>query len=127
MTDESSGDERILLLAGDPELSKTVEESLAILGYATRMSSSFEELSEVLSAEQYSLIVIDSSAGTQSDRDLWLTEVRDHHDSVAILMIDAGEIERPTAWPNTDSLRKPFSLNDLAITVRQLLDRSNDV
>ena len=122
-----TGDERILLLAGDPELSKTVEESLAILGYETRMSSSFEELSELFSAEQYGLIVIDSSAGTPSDRDLWLTEVRDRHTSVPVLMIDAGEIERQTAWPNTDSLRKPFSLKDLAITVRQLLDRSDDV
>ena len=122
-----TGDERILLLAGDPALSKTLEESLTILGYATHLSSSFADLSDQFANERYSLIVIDSSAGTQADRDLWLSEVRDRHASIAVLMIDAEELQTQNASPNTDSLRKPFSLKDLAITVRQLLDRSNDV
>jgi len=122
-----TGDEQILLLAGDPELSSTVEESLAILGYAARTTSSFDEFSALLSAELYSLVIIDSSAGTESELNSWFTEIRSHHASIGMLLINAGESETQCGPANVDSLKKPFSLEDLAVTVRQLLDRYDDV
>lgn len=121
-----SGNERILLLAGDPALSCTVEESLAILGYTTRVSSSFEAFSALLATEAFSLLIIDSSAGSEAELDSWLTEIRSRHASTGILVIDAGGLASLSRWAGADSLNKPFSLNDLAVSVRQLLDGRDD-
>lgn len=122
-----TGEERVLVLAGDADLSRTVEESLAILGYTTRMSSDLREASALLSAEQYSLLIVDSSAGAVSELDAWLTEMRNRHPSVAVLLIDAGERRMQHAQPDVEWLEKPFPLKDLAITVRRVLDRRVDV
>lgn len=122
-----SGNERVLLLAGDAEISKTVEESLRILGYATCRSTNHEDLIRRLSAETYSLLIIDSSAGTENERESWFTTIRDHHPSLAVLFVDASASETGRGLTNTDLLKKPFSLKDLAVKVRQLLDRCGDV
>ncbi|NNC65827.1 MAG: PAS domain S-box protein [Gammaproteobacteria bacterium] len=122
-----TGEERILLLAGDPEISRTIEESLSILGYATRISSNLEEFSDLLSDEEYSLVIIDSSAGTATELDPWLAQIRSHHTSVAILLIAAGARKIPHGQTNIVLLKKPFPLKDLAIAVRRLLDRDSDV
>ncbi len=121
-----TGDERVLTLAGDPELANTIEESLEILGYSARMGSSFEETSEILSTEPCDLLIIDSSAGADSELDAWLTQTRSRHAALPILTIDTGELEARRGQARTVSLKKPFSLKDLATTVRQLLDRGND-
>ncbi len=122
-----TGDERVLLLAGNPALSRTLDESLAILGYATSTSSTFEDSTRRLTAERYSLFIIDSSAGAESELDAWLTQLRDHHAPVAVLLIDAGERELSIEQGNVETLKKPFPLKDLAITVRRLLDRHSEL
>ncbi len=122
-----SGNERVLILAGDAELSNTVEQSLRMLGYATHLHTSHDDLARLLSAETFSLLIVDSSAGTDAERDSWFTAIRNRHPSIAVLLIDSGAGEPPHGLANTDLLKKPFALKDLAEMVRRLLDRCSDV
>jgi PAS domain S-box-containing protein len=103
-----TGNERILLLTDDPECSATIKESLEMLGYTVLLSRRLEERFDIPTATAFNLLLVDTSVS---------------NDIGAIQLFDANHIDEPEYGV---VLNKPFSLNELAATVRRVLDGEVD-
>lgn len=111
-----SGTENIIVLARDENLSAMINQILTVLGYAVRVAADLASATKLLKAASPALIICD---GFEIDA---LIEGYSNTDSaiIRVLMLQAVGVDE-TETHHT-ALHKPFSIPDLAVTVRETLD-----
>jgi signal transduction histidine kinase/CheY-like chemotaxis protein len=119
-----TGTERVVVLAPDEALRSTIRQILEVLGYAVTFTAFEEEMLTALRTEQAQLLIVDGPG--RDDRDL-LTRSRAVRPGLKVIVTTEG----PRALDSIESrdvatLAKPFTLADLAGTVRRALDASVD-
>jgi len=115
-----TGNERILVLAHEPAVAETLEESLSILGYVPRVIGSQNELSPALAIQEFSLVVIDSSF--ESDVATLVSSLTRRNPATSILRVGSSADGDQDSTDGVEWLKKPFTLKDLATAVRGILD-----
>ena len=116
------GSEPVLVVAADRSVADTLRDSLAVLGYAVQVIHDSAELSRRLDSGEFELAVLDSSADTSATPRRLAAAIRRKYPAVSTLVVidsDSSERDGPGVSP---ALLKPFSLKDLAILVRRVLD-----
>ena len=118
-----TGTETVLILAAEEGLRSTIRQILEVLGYSVRFTAELEETLAIARDERVDLLIIDGGMRpevTQADVVAQLARVAP---SVKVIVADDGPSSRER-WVGLDAaiLLKPFSLADLANSVRQTLD-----
>jgi anti-sigma regulatory factor (Ser/Thr protein kinase) len=110
-----SGTESIIVLARDENMSAMINQILTVLGYRIRIADDLRRVSELLRETLPDLVICDgfeirplleahTTGGAKSQ----------------VLMLQANGVEEGAGeYPR---LHKPFSIPDLAVTVREVLD-----
>ena len=117
----STGTERVVVLALDEALRATIHQTLEVLGYRVEVAADAEELLAAVAAEPTDLLMIDGLG--RGDADILRRAAR-----AAAAACASSRRSIPAARPSafegssTASLTKPFTLADLAGTVRRTLD-----
>jgi len=119
-----TGKERILILSTDPDIRSTVQELLEVLGYSTTLVSKANDAYQILKHEHIDLLMTEAVPGPGvSVREL-LSNARQAVPNVrTIIMGDEPTSEISWNRPEAEVMVKPFSLADLANTVRHVLDK----
>ena len=116
----STGTERIVVLALDEALRTTIHETLAVLGYRVEVAANAEGLLAAVAAEPTDLLVIDGVGRVDADV---LRRVRAARPQLRIVAtVEAGRAPERIEGLEAASLTKPFTLADLAGSVRGTLD-----
>jgi DNA-binding response OmpR family regulator len=101
-------------------LRATIHQTLEVLGYRVRVASGTEDLLAAVAAEPTHLVVVDGLG--RGDADV-LIRARALTPALRIIATtDPGRAGERIALSGVASLTKPFSLADLAGTVRRTLD-----
>jgi signal transduction histidine kinase len=112
------GTERVVVLALDEALRGTIHQTLEVLGYRVKVASGTEDLLAAVAAEPTDLVLIDGLG--RGDADV-LIRARAIAPQLRILTtVDAGRAGELA--PGAAALPKPFTLADLAKTVRRTLN-----
>jgi signal transduction histidine kinase len=115
-----SGTERVVVLAMDEALRATIHQTLEVLGYQVTVAGDTEDLLAAVAAGPTALLVIDGLARGETE-----VLVRAHALRPKMRIIATahpGRAPEPVAGLDIASLTKPFTLADLARTVRRTLD-----
>ena len=119
-----SGDETVLLLATEEGLRATISQILEVLGYSVVTSPSAEESVALLRKERIDLMIVDSGHVSSLEK-LW--GAGSMTDSCRILQLASSGTTTGLDTASGRVLLKPFSLADLAQTVRDALDASDEM
>jgi signal transduction histidine kinase len=115
-----TGNERVVVLAPDEALRSTIRQILEVLGYAVTFTAGEDEMLAALHTEQAQLLIVDGSG--RDDRDL-LARAKAVRPDLRFIVTAEGVRPLDSASPNGGVvLAKPFTLADLAGTVRRALD-----
>ncbi len=115
-----TGSERVVLLALDEALRMTIHETLAVLGYRVEVAANAADLLVAIAGEPTDLLMIDGIG--RIDRDI-LIRVRAAQPQLRIVATtEPGRGPERIEGVATAPLTKPFTLGDLAKTVRRTLD-----
>lgn len=115
-----TGTERVVVLAIDADLRATIHQTLEVLGYRVKVASGAEDLLAAVAAEPTDLLVIDGLG--RGDADI-LIRARAIRPRVRVIVTaDAGRAAERLTGVAAAALAKPFTLADLAGTVRRALD-----
>ena len=115
-----TGTERVVVLAPDEAVRATIHQTLEVLGYRVHLASGVEDLLAAVGAEDTHLLVLDGLV--RSDADV-LIRARALRPRLCIIVTsDAGRPVERFPTPGVGTLTKPFTLADLAGTVRRTLD-----
>ena len=115
-----TGTERVVVLAMDEALRATIHQTLEVLGYRVTVAADTQELLAAVAAEPTDMLVIDGVGSNDND-----VLVRAHALQPKVRIIATahpGRAPEPVAGLSIASLTKPFTLADLAGTVRRTLD-----
>jgi signal transduction histidine kinase len=113
-----TGKEAVLLLASEEGLRSTVGQILEVLGYSVSYSADTEESATLLRSRRIDLLIVDGAHAEVLSR---LTQDASAGRRCRVVQLTSGtEAAAPAAA--TKLLAKPFSLADLAQTVRAALD-----
>ncbi len=115
-----TGTERVVVLALDEALRATMHETLEVLGYRVKVASGAEDMLAAVAAEPTPLLMVDGLAGGDAD-----ILIRARAVQPALRIIATADPGRPAdrvLGRGVASLTKPFTLADLAGTVRRTLD-----
>jgi DNA-binding NtrC family response regulator len=115
-----SGNERVVVLALDDALRATIHQTLEVLGYHVRVASGAEDLLGAVAAEPTELLLVDGLGRGDADVVIRARAVRP--DLRVIATTDAAHATERIPVAGLALLTKPFSLADLATTVRRTLD-----
>jgi CheY-like chemotaxis protein len=115
-----TGTERVVVLAPDEAVRSTIHQTLEVLGYRVKVASGVEDLLASISAEDTHLLMLDG-LGT-SDADVLIRARALRPELRIIVTVDAGRSVERFPLLGVGSLTKPFTLADLAGTVRRTLD-----
>jgi DNA-binding NtrC family response regulator len=110
----------VVVLAPDEAVRATIHQTLEVLGYRVKLASGVEDLLASIGAEETHVLVLDGVG--RSDADVL---IRARALCPGLRIIVTAEAGRPVErFPTTGvgTLTKPFSLADLAGTVRRMLD-----
>lgn len=110
-----SGDESVVVLARDENLSAMIDQILTVLGYRIRIAGDLRRAAELLQEAQPDLVICD---GFEIRPLLEAHTTAGAKSQVLILQAIGSEV----ADRQFPSLDKPFSIPDLAVTVRKVLD-----
>lgn len=114
------GTERVVVLALDEALRGTIHQTLEVLGYRVKVASGTEDLLAAVAAEPTDLLMLDGLG--RGDADV-LIRARAIAPGLRIIMtVDPARASEIA--PGTAALTKPFTLADLAKTVRRTLTGS---
>ena len=116
------GNEAVLVVAAERSVAETLRDSLAVLGYAVKISHESSGISQVLAGGKIRLVVVDSSIDASATPTRLAAAIRRRFPAVATLVVvdpDSPERDGPDSSP---ALFKPFTLKDLATLVRRTLD-----
>ena len=115
-----TGTERVVVLVPDEAVRATIHQTLEVLGYSVKLASGVEDLYAAIGAEETHLLVIDGLG--RSDADV-LIRARALRPGLRIIVTaDAGRPGERFPTGDVGTLTKPFTLADLAGTVRRTLD-----
>jgi CheY-like chemotaxis protein len=119
-----SGTERVVVLALDEALRATIHQTLEVLGYRVKVASGAEDLLAAVAAEPTELLMIDGLG--RGDADI-LIRARALQPKLRIIAT-TDPARGPERMPGLSiaSLAKPFTLADLAGTVRRTLDAAEN-
>jgi signal transduction histidine kinase/CheY-like chemotaxis protein len=115
-----AGDERVVVLALDEALRATIHQTLEVLGYRVKVASGTEDLLAAVAAEPTQLLFVDGLG--RGDADVLIRARAVQPGLKIIVTIDPGRAAERIQVAGLASLTKPFSLADLAGTVRRTLD-----
>ncbi|HSG67012.1 MAG TPA: ATP-binding protein, partial [Gammaproteobacteria bacterium] len=115
-----AGDESIVLIAEDKEILATIRQILDVLGYSVHATSDARELPDLVRSASPDLVIIDSTATTTAGA-ADQTGLGKLAPRARFLYVEDVEGSRDTG-AQRNLLIKPFSLMDLASTVRRTLD-----
>lgn len=115
-----TGDEKVLILAEDGEIRATVQQILETLGYTVHVNADPEQCIDYIRQDEIDLIVIDSGSQIVPEQLDSLVNSRPNGRRICTLSLEDSRTTRSGAASAT--LLKPFSLLDLATTVRRTLD-----
>src|SRR4030095_6849450 len=118
----ATGSERVVVLAMDDALRATIHQTLEVLGYAVTVVGDAEDLLAAVAAAPTDLLVIDGLGRGDSDVLVRAKALRPNLRIIATA--HPGRAPEPVAGSSIASLTKPFTLADLAGTVRRTLDRA---
>jgi len=116
------GSESVLIVATDRSVADTLRDSLAVLGYAVKVTHESAGISRLLDSGKFKLVVLDSSADTSATPRRLAAAIGRRFPAVSTLVVvdsDSRERDGPGRAP---ALLKPFTLRDLATLVRRTLD-----
>jgi signal transduction histidine kinase len=114
------GTERVVVLALDEALRATIHQTLEVLGYRVKVASGAEDMLATIAAEPTELLMVDGLG--RSDADI-LIRARAAVPSLRIIATaDPGRAVELAPTLGIASLTKPFTLADLAGTVRRTLN-----
>jgi PAS domain S-box-containing protein len=113
-----SGKEEVLLLTSEEGLRSTVGQILEVLGYSVSYSADAEETAMMLRARGFDLLIVDGAYAKMLSQ---LTRDTGGGRRCRVVQLTSGTEGAPPAAA-TKVLAKPFSLADLAQTVRAALD-----
>jgi signal transduction histidine kinase len=116
------GDENVVLLSDEARLSKTIEDSLSILGYVVRSARDLPEAQSLISKRECDLLIIDSSILLERDARDSVERLRASGSCTPMLLMKQSHSDDSSGLQGGHSLVKPFSLKDLAFGVRAALD-----
>jgi signal transduction histidine kinase/CheY-like chemotaxis protein len=115
-----TGTERVVVLAPDEAVRATIHQTLEVLGYRVTLASGVEDLLASVAAEDTHLLVLDGLGRSDSDV---LIRARALRPGLPIIVtVDAGRPAERFPTMGVGTLTKPFTLADLAGTVRRTLD-----
>jgi signal transduction histidine kinase len=118
-----TGTERVVVLAPDEALRATIRQVLEVLGYAVTFSADDDEMLAALGSERAELLILDGPA--RDDPDL-LSRAKAVRPELRVIVTTEGGTGSAAASPSGNGmLVKPFTLADLARTVRRTLDGSD--
>lgn len=121
---------RLLFLEDEVALARVVRESLERQGYAVHHVSTGVLGLEAFRRETFDLLLVDIML-PQLDGLAFVTEVRRTNSQVPVLFLTAksqpADVVQGFGVGGNDYLRKPFSLEELAVRLRELLRRSAPV
>jgi len=115
-----TGTERVIVLAPDEALRSTIRQILEVLGYTVTFTAADDEMLAALRAEQPQLLIIDGPA--REDSGLLSRSKAVRPDLKVIVTTEGPRALVASALPGVAVLAKPFTLADLAGTVRRTLD-----
>ena len=119
-----TGTERVVVLALDDALRATMHQTLEVLGYRVKVASGAEDLLAAVAAEPTDLLddrrALAQRCRHSDSRPRNSAESAYHHDRRS-----GAPVERMPGV-SMESLTKPFTLADLARTVRRTLDGAAD-
>lgn len=115
-----TGTERVVVLALDEELRATMHQTLEVLGYRVRVASGAEDMLAAVAAEHTALLLVDGLG--RGDADLLIRARALQPELRIIASADPGRAAERIFGLDVASLTKPFTLADLAGTVRRTLD-----
>src|SRR5262245_5366769 len=114
-----TGTERVVVLAMDDALRATIHQTLEVLGYEVTVAGGTDDLLAAVAATPTDLLVIDGLGRG----DEVLARARALRPKLRIIATaHPGRTAEPVAGLEIASLTKPFTLADLAGTVRRTLD-----
>lgn len=116
-----AGQERVLLLAADEALRATITQILEVLGYTVRAIADAGVLPSVLQGYAADLLILDAQLCGRA-RPAWLDDALMGCPSLKLIVTADGAPPDFTRALGAGALPKPFSLADLAKTVRSTLD-----
>jgi signal transduction histidine kinase len=119
----ATGTERVVVLALDEALRSTIHQTLEVLGYRVKVASGAEDLLAAVAAEPTELLVVDGLG--RGDGDILIRARAAQPKLRIIATTEPGRSER-VPGAGVASLTKPFTLADLAGTVRRTLDAAPD-
>jgi signal transduction histidine kinase len=115
-----TGTERVVVLALDDEMRSTIRRILEVLGYAVSFTASEDETLAALRAEPADLVIVDGLA--RDDRE-WVARAKDVSPGLKVIVTTEGARAADVAPASGVALlAKPFTLADLAGSVRRALD-----
>ena len=115
-----TGTERVVVLALDADLRATIHQTLEVLGYRVKVASGAEDLLAAVAAEPTELLVVDGLG--RGDADILIRARALRPRLRVIVTADASRPGERLADADAALLAKPFTLADLAGTVRRALD-----
>jgi signal transduction histidine kinase len=115
-----SGTERVVVLALDEALRATMHQTLEVLGYRVKVASGAEDMLAAVAAEPTELLMIDGLG--RADADILIRARAVQPKLRIIATADASRAAERIPGVAVATLTKPFTLADLAGTVRRTLD-----
>ena len=120
----ATGTERVVVLALDEALRATIHQTLEVLGYRVKVASGAEDLLAAVAAEHTDLLMVDGLG--RGDADILIRARALQPNLRVIATADPGRAAERVPGLRIASLGKPFTLADLAGTVRRTLDAAAD-
>jgi signal transduction histidine kinase/CheY-like chemotaxis protein len=117
-----TGTERVVVLAMDDALRATIHQTLEVLGYQVTVAGDAEDLLAAVAASPTDLLVVDGLG--RGDSEVLVRARALRPDLRIIATAHPGRVPEPVPGSSIASLTKPFTLADLAGTVRRTLDGS---
>jgi len=119
-----TGTERVVVLALDEALRATIHQTLEVLGYRVKVASGAEDLLAAVAAEHTELLMVDGLG--RGDADILIRARAAQPNLRIIATADPSRGAERIPGVGIASLAKPFTLADLAGTVRRTLDAAAD-
>jgi signal transduction histidine kinase/CheY-like chemotaxis protein len=115
-----SGNERVVVLALDDALRATIHQTLEVLGYRVKVATGTEDLIAAVAAEPTDLLMLDGLG--RGDADVLVRARALRADIKIIVTADAARAGERVQLGRVATLTKPFTLAELASTVRRTLE-----
>jgi signal transduction histidine kinase len=115
-----TGTERVVVLALDEALRATMHQALEVLGYRVKVAAGAEDMLAAVAAEPTALLMVDGLG--RGDADILIRARAVQPQLRIIASADPGRAAGRILGLGVVSLTKPFTLADVAGTVRRTLD-----